>query len=140
MNLNACRAYPTAKMVLEDPQARQYVGALAYHLYDGTAACLAAMADLSRTHKLPVWMTEYSREPGFEGSLEWAKQIHDLIVTYRVSAIDSMFGFFGDYDVLRSNTEVLIQVGFGAARDGCRPPTHDQILRDRSVFSFRTPW
>lgn len=110
--LNACRAYPTAKMVLEDPQARQYVGALAYHMYEGTNACLAAMAELSRAYRLPVWMTEYSGKPGFEDSLEWAKQIHDLIVNYRVSAIDYMFGFFGDYTV-SSHFEALIQVAFG---------------------------
>jgi O-glycosyl hydrolase len=111
--INACAAYPTARAIMEDDEARRYVGALAYHLYGGDMTCLEKMAELSRVYHVPVWMTEYARQPGFEGSFAWAKQIHDLIVNYRVSAVDYMWGFFGEWDRHRFNTEQLIEIAFG---------------------------
>ena len=114
--LNACVAYPIAHAIMDDSEARRYVGALTYHMYDmydGAATCLEKMTDLSRAYNVPIWMTEYAWEPGFDGSFEWAKQIHDLVVNYRVSAVDYMWGFFGEWDLHRFHTEQLIQVAFG---------------------------
>jgi O-glycosyl hydrolase len=111
--INACAAYPTARAIVEDDQTRRYVGALAYHMYGGDVSCLGKMAELSRAYHVPVWMTEYSREPGFEGSFAWAKQIHDLIVNYRISAVDYMWGFFGEWSTPRFNSEPLIEIAFG---------------------------
>lgn len=114
--ITACAAYPTARAVLEDGETRPYVGALAYHMYGGDAPpCRQKMAELSRAYNVPVWMTEYAQAPGFEGSFAWAKQIHDLIVNDGVSAVDYMWGFFGDWDRHRSNTEQLIEIAFGPA-------------------------
>lgn len=111
--LNACVAYPIAQAIMDDPEARRYVGALAYHMYGGAVTCLEKMADLSRVYNVPVWMTEYARESGYDGSFEWAKQIHDLVAHYRVSAVDYMWGFFGEWDSHQFHTEQLVQVAFG---------------------------
>ncbi len=112
-DLNACKAYPIAKTTLEDPGARKYVGAIAYHLYGGRPGCQRSMRALSEQYHVPVWMTEHTRAPGYESSLEWAKEIHTLIADYGVSAVDILFGFFGDWVVKRGTEEDLIQITFG---------------------------
>lgn len=115
-DLNACTAYPIAKTVLEDPVARQYVGAIAYHLYqEPRRSCRNDMQRLSMIYHVPVWMTEHVRDPGYEGSFSWAKEIHNLITQFGVSAVDIMWGFFGEWVVDRFNEEDLIQVSFDRA-------------------------
>lgn len=100
-DLNATEAYARAELVLEDPEARQYVGALAFHLYGGSGSDEARLADLARTYDLPLWMTEAS--PGemdsWAGALAWATTVQRLITELDVSAVDSMWGFFGSRDV-----------------------------------------
>ncbi len=92
-------AYKRCSYILADPDARQYVGALAYHLYSDNAEDIRKMAALSKSYKIPVWMTEFS-DPGYvgpNGGLNWALTIHNLIVNGNVSAIDYMWAFFGEY-------------------------------------------
>ena len=111
-DLNACSAYPIAKTVMEDPEARKYVGAIAYHMYGGNPGCLKGMKALSLQSHVPVWMTEYYLPPGYADSLRWAKEIHHLIADYGVSAVDLMWGFFGEWVIKRFNEEDLIQITF----------------------------
>jgi len=62
----AGKEYPT---VLDDPEARKYVGSLAYHGYDFKN--FDAIADLHRRYPdLPLWMTEtcYVKPPVYEFS------------------------------------------------------------------------
>jgi O-glycosyl hydrolase len=104
-DLNANEAYTRSQIILADSIARQYVGALAYHLYGGSNTNKNNMAQLSTQYNIPVWMTEYSRPNAFD----WANQIHDVIANYRVSAVDHMWGFFGAQE---TNGTQLISLNF----------------------------
>jgi O-glycosyl hydrolase len=85
-------AAANCRVILEDPDARQYVAALATHLYTGWD--LTPLASLSRQFNLPIWMTEFSRgDP-----LQYAGIMSDLITEHDVSALDYMWGFFGEQD------------------------------------------
>lgn len=109
----AGEAYKRSSYILADPEARQYVGALAYHLYNENAEDIRKMAALSEKYKLPVWMTEFSdpRYTGSKGGLNWALTIHDLIVNGNVSAIDYMWPFFGEYSERKwpGNTLIVLK-------------------------------
>jgi len=112
-------AYKRCSAILEDPEARQFVGALAYHLYGGKGN-VRKMAALSQTYHLPVWMTEFSgsRYMGSQGGVNWASTMHDLMVNGNVSAIDYMWAFFGEYSEKRwpGNTLVLLKTGANGLR------------------------
>ena len=92
-------AFKRCSYILADPGARQYVGALAYHLYSENAEDIRKMAALSQAYNIPLWMTEFSesRFTGPQGGLNWALTMHTRIVTGNVSAIDYMWAFFGEY-------------------------------------------
>ena len=91
-DLGPMEAATNSRVVLEDPDARQYVAALATHLYTGWD--LTPLVPLSRQYNLPIWMTEFSRgDP-----LQYAGIMSDLITEYDVSALDYMWGFFGEWD------------------------------------------
>lgn len=94
-------------IVLADPVARRYVGALATHLYDEPLAKLAAMRSLAERYSLPLWMTEFAvgamnsmRPSGSPTAtpLEWALLMHDLLAKYDLSAIDYFWGYIGAED------------------------------------------
>jgi O-glycosyl hydrolase len=99
-DLNPGEAYPRALAVLNDAEARQYVGAIAYHLYDAKDQDLASIRDLSMQYRMPVWMTEFSvpEDQTYSGAMEWIKIVHTLIALYQVSAVDYMWAFFGSWD------------------------------------------
>jgi len=121
-DVNADAAYHRATAVLDDPEARQYVGALAYHLYGGDAHSFRRMRELAARYGLPIWMTEYSySHPTFGaplGSLAWAVKIHELVTQGGVSAVDYIWGFFGDWN--RADTYIAIDYENGIYR-GYRP-------------------
>lgn len=89
-----------ANIIMADPLARSYVGALATHLYDESITNVSKMQLLSQQYGLPLWMTETSGDLagsfGFgSGPFDWADLIHQLISTYDVTAIDYQWGFIG---------------------------------------------
>jgi O-glycosyl hydrolase len=86
-------AYPRLQAILADPEARQYVGAVAYHLYGRGSE--DRVAQLAKQYGIPVWMTEFSTPDDWRA---WAGIMHELLATDDVSAIDYMWGFFGDWD------------------------------------------
>jgi O-glycosyl hydrolase len=97
---NPIDAYRRADAVLSDPAARQYVGAVAYHIYRiGGPSDWERLKALAARYRLPVWMTEYwSADYGtWQGALNWAQTMNDLITTGGVSAVDYLWGFFGDW-------------------------------------------
>ena len=98
-DINPTEAYKRAVPILEDPEARQYVGALAYHLYGGEERHKATMRDLALKYRIPIWMSEYSVSDyaTYSGALRWAQLIDQLITVDGVSAVDFLFGFFGSY-------------------------------------------
>ena len=110
-----------AQIVLADPAARQYVGALATHLYDQPVSNVAQMKALADQYQLPLWMTEFSvggmSSAGLpEEPLAWGSLVNDLISTYDVTAVDYMWGFFGEWE---GNKSTLISLNnTGAAYDG----------------------
>lgn len=95
-----------AAVVLADPVARRYVGALATHLYDEPLVKLAAMSALAARYDLPLWMTEFSvgaiasmgRRSSPAGPLDWALVVHELLARYDVSAVDYFWGYIGARD------------------------------------------
>lgn len=96
-DLNPVEAYKRAAIILADPVARQYVGALATHLYD-VPPNLTNLKTLSDQYNIPLWMTEYSVEPNKGDAFKYATLMHDLIATYNVTAIDYMWGYFGQWE------------------------------------------
>jgi O-glycosyl hydrolase len=107
---NPTDAYRRAIAVLQDPQARQYVGALAYHIYKWDRGDMVKMRQLATQYKLPVWMTEYE-SPGYtdwSSSLDWAQRMHVLLTEGGVNAIDYLWGFFGSW----VRTDTMISIDF----------------------------
>ncbi len=93
-DLNPVQAYNRASVILADPIARQYVGALATHLYD-VPPNLTNLKTLSNQYNIPIWMTEYSVGANGGDAFKYASVMHNLISDYNVTAIDYMWGFFG---------------------------------------------
>ena len=90
-DLNSTHAARRAQIILADPVARQYVGAIAFHLYDEPISNAIKMKQLSNQYGIPLWMTEWSQKDAFD----WANTMHELISAYDVGAIDYLFGFTG---------------------------------------------
>lgn len=109
----------TAKAILNDPQARQYVGAISYHPYGGTYNYIssifatsgkgnpdsdainirAQIRDLARQYGLQVWMTEVSgggAETEFDLLRGRAIHIHDEL-TYADAS--SFWGMWSAYSL-----------------------------------------
>jgi len=96
------KAAAVSRVVLADPEALRYVGALATHLYDEPLSNLGKMKELSQQYGLPLWMTEFSLSLGQSTGLGqdpfgWAQLVHELIATYDVAAVDYQWGFFGQW-------------------------------------------
>jgi glucuronoarabinoxylan endo-1,4-beta-xylanase len=112
-------AYRRAIAVLQDPKARQYVGALAYHIYrwnlDQTDE-VARMRQLAVRYRLPLWMTEYSNPDyvNWRAAFEWAEKMHVLLTDGGVNAIDYLWSYFGDW--VRTDTMVSIDFEDGVYR------------------------
>jgi glucuronoarabinoxylan endo-1,4-beta-xylanase len=92
-DLNANEAYPRLQTILGDADARQYVGAISYHMYG--AGGEDRIAQLGAQYNLPIWMSEYSTPDSW---FDWAKLMQQLIADDGVSAVDYMWGYFGDWD------------------------------------------
>ncbi|MEO5558394.1 MAG: hypothetical protein ABIO49_01610, partial [Dokdonella sp.] len=92
-DVRASDAAAKTQIVLSDPVALSYVGALATHLYDEPVSNVAQMRALANQYQLPLWMTEFTvGAMGTAGlpqdAFSWAALMHDLIATYNVSAVD----------------------------------------------------
>lgn len=124
-------AYPRLQVILADPQARQYVGAVAYHLYGRGNE--RDIAQLARQHNIPVWMSEYSTPDSWR---EWAALTHELLAEYDVSAVDYMWGFFGDWDrsqLIRLRVNGSSYVGFDFNRQYYVMGQYSRFVRPGAV-------
>lgn len=92
-DISPVAAYPRLQTILADPDARQYVGAVAYHLY--ARGSEDGIAQLAKRYDIPVWMTEYSTPGDWRA---WADVMHELLAVHDVSAIDYMWGYLGEWD------------------------------------------
>jgi glucuronoarabinoxylan endo-1,4-beta-xylanase len=113
---NPTDAYRRAVAVLDDPAARPYVGAVAYHVYKWDPDAMIRLRQLAARYGLPVWMTEYSDKSyaDWRGALSWAVRMHELLTDGGVGAVDYLFGFFGSWT--GSDTLISIDFGTGAYR------------------------
>jgi O-glycosyl hydrolase len=131
---NPVDAYRRAVPILADPDARRYVGALAYHIYKGGEADWARFAALAARYGLPVWMTEYD-EPklyaSWPAALGWATAMSDLITVGGVSSVDYLFGFFGDW---AGPSGAMITMHFDQGGD-YRGPTYTPVYWLTGQFS-----
>lgn len=97
------------------------LGALATHLYDEPVTNVGKMEPLAEQHGLPLWMTEFSLSGmGSAGRpadpFAWAPLMHELISDYDVSAVDYMWGFFGEWE---GNSSMLVTLNHtGSTYDG----------------------
>ena len=105
-DVSPAEAYKRASVVLADPDARQYVGAIAYHLYDDRSDRDRLKA-LGETYGIPIWMTEYA----LAAPLEWADLMHEQIVEYGTTALDMQWGFFGQYEPRESHLVTINHSG-----------------------------
>lgn len=120
-------AYVRAVAVLQDPVARQYVGALAYHVYRWDPRRtdeIARLRQLATQYRLPVWMTEYSTPTytDWRSSFEWAERMHILLTDGGVNAIDYLWGYFGDW--VRTDTMISIDFEDGVYRSHSFTPIY----------------
>ncbi len=107
-------ALARAQVVLADPVARQYVAALATHLYvtSGTPQQpslnkLAELSALAKQYGLPLWMTEWFNPDWFT----WAKTMHTLLADYDVAAVDYMWGFLGQWESIGAQLITVTSTG-----------------------------
>lgn len=123
-DLNPTEALGRAEAVLNDPSARPYVGALAYHLYGGENDGMAKMQELGQRFDLPVWMTELSRPQFGEwpGALDWAVTMHRVLTTGGASAVDYLWGFFGSQE--QPHTLIAMDFRDGLFRGYTRGPPY----------------
>ena len=122
-----------AQAVLADPEARSYLGAIAYHGYgiygsakgiletsgigaplDNEIAMRRQIRDLAASYGLPIWETETSASidglGAFRAGIARVNHLHDELTLADVSAFDQMNLFFIDRPDLEGN---LVNVTFG---------------------------
>jgi O-glycosyl hydrolase len=105
-DVSPAEAYARAAVILADPVARQYVGAIAYHLYDDRSGRDKLRA-LGEQYGIPIWMTEYASAAPFE----WAELIHEELAEYGASAVDMQWGFFGQWEPPESHLITVTSAG-----------------------------
>jgi O-glycosyl hydrolase len=89
-DVNPREALKRLQVILADADARQYVGAVAYH-YDG-AGGESEVKQLAEQYGIPVWVSSFSR-PDW---LDMTTTMQSLIADDGVAAIDYTWGFLGD--------------------------------------------
>ena len=117
-DINPAEAYKRIVPVLADAEARQYVGAIAYHLYGDGDRYRAEIRDIALKYKIPVWMSEFSDRDyaTYDGAMRWAQMIHELITGSGVSAVDYMWGYFGVWSLGGSDSLVNMDFDNGVFR------------------------
>jgi hypothetical protein len=90
-DVNPREALARLQVILADADARQYVGAIAYHL--GSRGGEPEIKQLAAQYGIPVWVTDVNAPDG----LTLATTLHELIADDNVSAIDYTWGFYGDH-------------------------------------------
>ena len=113
-DVNPEKALSQAQLILADPIARQYVGAIAFHLYDAVyppalpnIGSLGELAGLARQYGIPLWMTEWYTPDWFT----WARTMHSMLADYNVAAVDYMWGFLGQWESVGSQLITITHNG-----------------------------
>src|SRR5258706_3429678 len=79
-NVSPSTSASFAQTILADADARQYVAAIAYHLYVEPITNSAALKALSAQYGIALWMTEYFTRDW----MQWSTIVHLLVVNYHV--------------------------------------------------------
>ena len=102
------------RVILADPVARQYIRAIATHIYGNETvpvlpnlAALDQLAALAQQYNLPLWMTEWFNPDWFT----WAKTMHSLLSDYNVSAVDYLWGYFGTWEPAPAQLIAIQSIG-----------------------------
>ncbi len=121
---NPVAAYRRASVILADPEARKYVGAIAYHIYRGGPEDWSRLHTLAARYGIPVWMTEWtSKELGsWPSAFDWAVTVHRLLTEGSVGAVDYLWGFFGDW--VSGESMISIHFDAGEYRGFTRTPVY----------------
>jgi O-glycosyl hydrolase len=130
-DLDAMQALGRLQVILADPQARQYVGAVAYHLYNRGGE--AQVKQLAEQFGIPVWMTEFSTGDDW---FQWATIMQQEIADYGASAVDYMWGYFGDWDksqLIRIRTSNGTYAGFDFNRQYYVMGQYSKFVRPGAV-------
>ncbi|MEO8561765.1 MAG: hypothetical protein ABI601_06800 [bacterium] len=104
-DVNPREALARLQVILADADARQYVGAVAYHL-NGRGGELE-IKQLAEQYGIPIWVTDVNAPDWFD----LATTMHELIADDGVSALDYTWGFYGDH---QSNQLVKLTSRSGA--------------------------
>lgn len=124
---NPIDAYRRAVAVLQDPTARQYVGAVAFHIYRiGGPSDWAKLRKLASQYGLPLWMTEWW-SPSFtsySGAFDWAVTMHQLLTVGSVNAVFYIWGFFGDWAGGAAAAPISIRFDNGAFVSWTKTPLY----------------
>jgi hypothetical protein len=91
-DVDPTEAYARLQVILADADARQYVGAVAYHL--GARGSEAQIKTLAEQYGIPVWVTSFAAADW----LDVATTMSDLISEGGVSAMDYTWGLYGDHE------------------------------------------
>jgi len=91
-DVNPTEALSRLQVILADPDARQYVGVVAYHAGDGEAE--DRIKQLAAQYDIPVWVAGVDA-PDW---LDMATRLHEVITDGNASAVDYTWGFFGDQE------------------------------------------
>ena len=91
-DVNPTEALARLQVILADPDARQYVGVVAYHPGDGGAQL--QIKQLAAQYDIPVWVTGLDSPDWFD----MATKLHEAIADGGASAVDYTWGFFGDQE------------------------------------------
>jgi len=91
-DVNPSSSASYAQTILADADARQYVGAIAYHLYDRPITASSAISSLSAQYGIPLWMSEFYTQDW----MEWATIVHSLLADYNTTVVDYLAGFLGE--------------------------------------------
>ena len=141
---NPADAYRRASAVLQDPKARQYVGALAYHTYSQDLSDIVRLRQLGTKYSLPVWMTEWNNGSGgdWRKAMGWAERMHLVLTVGGVNAVDYMWGYFGSWDgaqLLSVDFDGGTYRGFAATPAYWLTGQYSRYVRPGSVRVAATP-
>jgi O-glycosyl hydrolase len=107
-DLQSSEAAVDSQVILGDPEALSYIGALAVNGGESVAQISQMKAIASKYH-LPLWISDSAVRELESGAaneaVKWASLVHEAVSSYEVSAVDYESGFGGAAD---SETSALI--------------------------------
>jgi O-glycosyl hydrolase len=108
-DVNPTEGLGRLRVILADPDARQYIGAVAYHPGDSDAQ--VQIRQLAAQYDIPVWAAGLDA-PDW---IDMASRLHAVIAEGGASAVDYAWAFFGDQE---SGTQLVRLISHNGAYAG----------------------